>query len=78
MLTTTTYKCDKCSRIFESSSDMIEHYESNQYARNGCNCITFCSTCQTQFISKSEYNSHIESSVICEFYNPIAFKKFNK
>lgn len=74
----TTYKCDKCSTIFENSNDMIEHYESNQYARNQCNFITFCSTCQTHFINKSEFDLHIENSVICEFYNPIAFKKLNK
>ena len=74
----TTYKCDKCSTIFENSSDIIEHYESIQYARNQCYWITFCSTCQTQFTSRAKYESHIERFVICEFYDPIAFKKMIK
>ena len=74
----TTYKCDKCGTIFENSSDIIEHYESNQYARNRCNFITFCFTCHTQYTNKSEFDFHIENSVICEFYNPIAFKKMKK
>ena len=29
-------------------------------------------------IKKSEFDFHIENSVICEFYNPIAFKKMKK
>ena len=74
----TSYKCDKCGTIFENSSDIIEHYESNQYARNRCNFITFCFTCHTQYTNKSEFDFHIENSVICEFYNPIAFKKMKK
>ena len=74
----TTYKCHKCRTIFENSSDIIEHYESNQYARNRCNFITFCFTCHTQYTNKSKFDFHIENSVICEFYNPIAFKKMKK
>ena len=78
MLNMTIYKCDKCSRIFKSASDLMKHYESSQYARNGTNCTTYCSTCQTQFTSRAKYESHIERFVICEFYDPIAFKKMIK
>ena len=77
-LTITTYKCDKCSTIFENSGDIIEHYETIQYAKNQCYWITFCSTCQTHFTNKSEFDLHIKKSVVCEFYNPIAFRKSKK
>ena len=70
----THFTCGKCCRKFKNGRELIKHYESDRYARNGYNCITYCPTCQSQFKDRFEFDLHIEQSVTCEFFNPIAFK----